>query len=131
MFQYLTLYNNSFKCIYMFLQSVLQVTATDSPTTIMSCLNAFFKAYTYHLHYFHIANADTLPHMDQRSPQIVPQIIHFQQTAALNPTATEYRRTFTGIFQTNRTLSPEFGVPGFHILAGECSARSYAFLARC
>jgi hypothetical protein len=43
MFQYLTLYNNSFKRIYMFLQSVLQVTATDSAITIMSCLNAFFS----------------------------------------------------------------------------------------
>lgn len=93
----------------MFLQSVLQATATDSPTTIMSCLNAFFTAYTHHLHHFHIANANTLPHMDQRSPQIVPQIIHHQQTAALNPTPTEHRGASTGIFRTNRPLYSEFG----------------------
>jgi hypothetical protein len=41
MFQYLTLYNNSFQKIYMSLRSILQVTATDIPTTNMSCLNAF------------------------------------------------------------------------------------------
>jgi hypothetical protein len=130
MFQYLTLYNNSFICIYMFLQSVLQVTATDSPTTSMTCLNTFFTAYTYHLHYFHIADANTLPHMDQRSPQIVPKIIHHQQTAAPNPTPTEHRGTSTGILQTNRPLFSEFGVSSFHILAGECSARFYAVFSR-
>lgn len=81
MFQYLTLYNNSFKHIYIFLKSILHVTVTDSSTTIMSCLNAFFTAYTYHLHYFHIADANTLPHMAQRSPQVVPQIIHHILTA--------------------------------------------------
>lgn len=66
----------------MFLQSVLQVAATDSPTTFMSCLNAFFTAYTYDLSYFHVADANTLPHMDQRSPQIVPQIIDHQQNCS-------------------------------------------------
>jgi hypothetical protein len=64
----MTLYNKSFKCIYMSLRSLLQVTATDRSTTIMSWLNAFIPLYTHKLHNYHIANAPTLPRMDQRSP---------------------------------------------------------------
>jgi len=96
----------------MFLQSVLQVTATDSPTTIMSCLNAFSTAYTYHLHYFHIADANTLPHMDQRSPQFVPQIIHYQQTAVLTHTPTEHRHTFTASSKQTALCPQNLESPG-------------------
>lgn len=104
MFHYLTLYNNSFQCIYMFLKSVLQVTASDSPTTIMSSLNAFFTAHTHHLRYFHIADDyHTWLRGHQRSfhrSHITYLICDHQQTAALKPTATEYRGTSTGIFRT-------------------------------